>query len=94
MSGARCDAAPLHNPQVGGVGVVVMAGRENMQRCYPYTNQLHRPIICSSVIRFCMNHPDWNLLRAFLETADTGPLSAAARKLGQTQPTLSRHKCR
>ena len=37
-----------------------------------------------------MNHPDWNLLRAFLETADTGSLSAAARKLGQTQPTLSR----
>ncbi len=33
---------------------------------------------------------DWNQLRAFLETADTGSLSAAARKLGLTQPTLSR----
>lgn len=33
---------------------------------------------------------DWNLLRAFLETAETGSLSAAARKLGLTQPTLSR----
>ena len=32
-----------------------------------------------------MNHPDWNLLRAFLETADTGSLSAAARKLGMTK---------
>lgn len=37
-----------------------------------------------------MNHIDWNQLRAFLETAQTGSLSAAARKLGLTQPTLSR----
>lgn len=37
-----------------------------------------------------MNTLDWNQLRAFLETADTGSLSAAARKLGLTQPTLSR----
>ena len=37
-----------------------------------------------------MNQLDWNQLRAFLETADTGSLSAAARKLGLTQPTLSR----
>ncbi len=33
---------------------------------------------------------DWNHLRAFLETAQTGSLSAAARKLGLSQPTLSR----
>lgn len=33
---------------------------------------------------------DWNQIRAFVETADTGSLSAAARKLGLTQPTLSR----
>ena len=38
-----------------------------------------------------MTQPDWNQLRAFLETAETGSLSAAARKLGLTQPTLSRH---
>jgi DNA-binding transcriptional LysR family regulator len=37
-----------------------------------------------------MNPLDWNQLRAFLETAETGSLSAAARKLGLTQPTLSR----
>ena len=37
-----------------------------------------------------MNKIDWNQLRAFLETAETGSLSAAARKLGLTQPTLSR----
>lgn len=37
-----------------------------------------------------MDQPDWNQLRAFLETADTGSLSAAARKLGLTQPTLGR----
>lgn len=37
-----------------------------------------------------MDQPDWNQLLAFLETAETGSLSAAARKLGLTQPTLSR----
>ena len=37
-----------------------------------------------------MDDMDWNHLRAFLETADAGSLSAAARKLGLTQPTLSR----
>jgi DNA-binding transcriptional LysR family regulator len=33
---------------------------------------------------------DWNLARAFCATADCGSLSAAARKIGLTQPTLSR----
>lgn len=33
---------------------------------------------------------DWNHARAFLATAQSGSLSAAARVLGQTQPTLSR----
>jgi DNA-binding transcriptional LysR family regulator len=33
---------------------------------------------------------DWNQARAFLATALEGSLSAAARKLRQTQPTLSR----
>lgn len=33
---------------------------------------------------------DWNQARAFLVTADAGSLSAAARRLGLTQPTLSR----
>lgn len=37
-----------------------------------------------------MNMPDWNLIRAFEATAETGSLSAAARRLGLTQPTLSR----
>lgn len=37
-----------------------------------------------------MDQLDWNLARAFCSTADTGSLSAAARKLGLTQPTLSR----
>jgi DNA-binding transcriptional LysR family regulator len=37
-----------------------------------------------------MNSPDWNHLRAFLETVETGSLSAAARRLGLTQPTLGR----
>jgi DNA-binding transcriptional LysR family regulator len=33
---------------------------------------------------------DWNHVRAFHATATTGSLSAAARQLGLTQPTLSR----
>ncbi len=33
---------------------------------------------------------DWNQARAFLATAEAGTLSAAARNLGLTQPTLSR----
>lgn len=33
---------------------------------------------------------DWNHARAFLATAEQSSLSAAARALGQTQPTLSR----
>ena len=37
-----------------------------------------------------MNNLDWNQLKAFLHTAQTGSLSAAARKLDLTQPTLSR----
>ncbi|MCR8725601.1 LysR family transcriptional regulator [Frigidibacter sp. ROC022] len=35
-------------------------------------------------------HFDWNRARAFLATAEEGSLSAAARVLGQTQPTLGR----
>ncbi|WP_417494291.1 LysR family transcriptional regulator [Maricaulis sp.] len=41
-----------------------------------------------------MNWPaiafDWNQIRAFLATVEEGSFSAAARALGQTQPTLSR----
>lgn len=34
---------------------------------------------------------DWNLLRSFLAVAETGSLSAAARLLGSSQPTIGRH---
>jgi DNA-binding transcriptional LysR family regulator len=37
-----------------------------------------------------MTSLDWNLIRAFNATAEAGSLSAAARTLGLTQPTLSR----
>ena len=35
-------------------------------------------------------NPDWNQLRALLTTVEAGSLSAAARRLGLTQPTLGR----
>ena len=35
--------------------------------------------------------PDWNLYRSFLGVLDGGSLSAAARNLGLSQPTVSRH---
>ncbi len=45
-------------------------------------------------IRKCMNWQainfDWNQVRAFLATLEEGTLSAAARELGLTQPTLGR----
>ena len=35
--------------------------------------------------------PDWTLLRSFVEVVRTGSLTAAARILGTTQPTVGRH---
>ena len=34
---------------------------------------------------------DWNLIRSFVAVAETGSLSAAARRLAASQPTLGRH---
>lgn len=34
---------------------------------------------------------DWTHIRSFLAVAETGSLTAAARKTGQSQPTLGRH---
>lgn len=38
-----------------------------------------------------MNNIDWNLVRSFAAVAEHGSLSAAARTLGTSQPTLGRH---
>lgn len=38
-----------------------------------------------------MNSLDWTLLRSFLAVVESGSLSAAAKRMGATQPTLSRH---
>lgn len=38
-----------------------------------------------------MNRLDWNLLKSFVAVAETGSLSAAARLLGASQPTIGRH---
>ena len=37
------------------------------------------------------NDLDWTYIRSFLAVAETGSLTSAARKLGQSQPTLGRH---
>lgn len=37
------------------------------------------------------NEPDWNLYRTFMAVMECGSLSAAARVLGLTQPTVGRH---
>ncbi|MFA7262957.1 MAG: LysR family transcriptional regulator [Caulobacter sp.] len=43
-------------------------------------------------MHFCMeSEPDWNLYASFREVMRQGSLSAAARALGLTQPTLGRH---
>ena len=38
-----------------------------------------------------ITNPDWSLIQSFLSVAETGSLSAAARALGLSQPTLGRH---
>lgn len=38
-----------------------------------------------------VDEPDWGLYRSFLAVAGEGSLSAAARMLGMTQPSLGRH---
>ena len=38
-----------------------------------------------------MTDLDWNLIKSFVAVAETGSLSAAARKLASSQPTLGRH---
>ena len=48
-------------------------------------------VIRRSDMQFRMDSPDWTLLRSFLAVAEGGSLSAAARGLGLTQPTLGRH---
>jgi DNA-binding transcriptional LysR family regulator len=47
--------------------------------------------IWRSVIQFWMAEIDWNLIKSFVTVAETGSLSAAARKLASSQPTLGRH---
>src|SRR5215475_13971408 len=44
-------------------------------------------------IDICMDTrtPDWNLYRSLLAVLRTGSLSAAARAIGMTQPTIGRH---
>ena len=37
------------------------------------------------------NEPGWDLYRSFLAVLQQGSLSAAARGLGLTQPTIGRH---
>lgn len=38
-----------------------------------------------------LSNLDWSLMQTFLAVAETGSLSAAARRLGSSQPTVGRH---
>lgn len=38
-----------------------------------------------------MGEFDWNLIKSFVAVAETGSLSAAARRLASSQPTIGRH---
>ena len=42
-------------------------------------------------MHYCMDNPDWTLYRSFLTVAECGSLSAAARKVALSQPTVGRH---
>jgi DNA-binding transcriptional LysR family regulator len=46
--------------------------------------------LCTLVMQNCMMTMDWNDLRIFLAIAREGTLGAAARAIGQTQPTMGR----
>ncbi len=65
-----------------------------MPPIYSYVKQIDIVEIRRFYMHWRMNWDavdfDWNQARAFLVTGLEGSLSAAARKLGQTQPTLSR----
>jgi len=51
--------------------------------------------VCMADIQSCMpdaiDRVDWSLVRSFLAVLDAGSVTAAAKRLGATQPTLSRH---
>src|SRR3954469_10745700 len=50
--------------------------------------------MCMDAIRFCMassSQPGWELYRSFLAVVRERSLSAAARRLKLTQPTVGRH---
>ncbi len=38
-----------------------------------------------------LDHLDWTYLKSFVAVAETGSLTAAAQRLGQSQPTIGRH---
>lgn len=62
-----------------------------MLQIYPETPIQNIAYDCRYDIHKCMDKLDWTLIRSFLAVAETGSLSAAARDLGLSQPTLGRH---
>src|SRR5690606_30875418 len=44
-----------------------------------------------AAMQLCIMTTDWTLWRSFAAVAENGSLSAAARALGLSQPTLGRH---
>lgn len=65
-----------------------------IETIYPYNRKCRIALFRFSGMHFCMNWDalsfDWNQIRAFLATAETGSFSGAARALRSTQPTVGR----
>src|SRR6185369_15912665 len=57
----------------------------------PRTRTVREVVEFICFIRGCVERFDWSLVRSFLAVLDAGSVTAAAKQLGATQPTLSRH---
>lgn len=71
---------------VGGVAAICIVDLLNVASVFLNNNWPNQDGVVPK-----MNSLDWTLLRSFLAVVEGGSLSAAAKTIGATQPTLSRH---